>query len=347
MIVYQLKKYFLRILGFIIKKLDYPLYLAKKNTSNKWKKKYGGEFRIGMDDPVLSILFDITSRCNYNCEYCSSSQVRNKKRHILRCRDAFQYYSVEKWVEAFRLVEFEYTLTISGGELFVLGENFHNFLKGVAALDNVKLITICTNGALITKMEQLDEKVREKTTLMVSYHPTQISKESYVEAIDDVCCRGWHIGMFVYVMEANQVDQYEDAKKMLTDRYAVGLLANPDVKNNCKQQKLKACGKYISRKDLFQKVGSTTFGKFCFFPAIAYELSATGIAYRGCTGKGKTNFIHNSKSLYPLKRPVPCPLPVCYCLNKYAFLEDFSERGRELDLVGEYAKKEKNIVNEM
>lgn len=327
-------KYLEKALKFIKirKTLRHLLCFFRLNFTGKWRKKCGGEFRLGTDNPVMVIFFDITNLCNYKCSYCFLEPYSNRPQYY----NAFKCYPVDKWIESFRVVSFDYALTITGRETFMLKNDFPYFLENIAAFENAKSISIVTNGSLIPKLGYPSEKVREKTTLMVSYHPTQVTLDAFVHTIDAIRAYGWRIGMFNYVMEDDQAEKYEEAKQILMEKYNIFLNASPDIRFRNKRHKIK---KYLPWKDLRQKTRAITFGKLCFFPAIAYGLTAQGIAYRQCIGGEKIDFINNSKSLSPLKKPIACPCFKCWCFNNYAFLENFPERGRKLDLFSEYSEQ--------
>ncbi len=337
--------------------------MDKENINNN-------PFRLGADNAVMMFYFIVSNWCNFNCFYCNYGRrtrqrkskfytsIKNtgKKRFYKLFSPhnhghAFDNYSPDKWIKAFSRVPNDFVIHISGGEPFLDAENFSVFLEGLAGLDKCKLIKIFTNGFWPAQNFQASNKVKNKTVLLVSYHPTQAKQDIYFKMIDEIYKAGWRIGMINYVMEAHQKRDYDEISKYFDSKYGIFVNPNPD-KDGDLDLLSDELAKYFPKLDLDYKVArKSPKGKKCFFPSIAYYIEPTGEVYRNCVCRERKNFIKKSHTLYVLKEPTICPACKCPCLDMYAFLEN-SGRGKKLDLLEEYIdnckqhqNNYKNLIN--
>lgn len=311
-------------------------------------------FRLGTENSVLMIKFMVSAWCNYDCPYCNysrSTRKRNDKFHtglrsikkILFSKNrghAFDNYQVETWVEAFNNIKPDFIVSISGGEPFLDTENFPLFLESLAKMDKCKLIRIDTNGfwGKIGKYRGINDSVRQKTVLNVSYHPTQINWERYTENIRAICESGWSIAMINYVMTDEQKSGYKKFRDFFMSRYGVYVNPNPDRygDKNILAEELK---KYFPEIDMKYKViRANPAGIKCYHPSICFYLQPTGEISRNCTDFKAINFLKKSRLLTALKEPMVCKAHKCPCPDMYAFQAD-SGRGKSFNLLGEFVEE--------
>ena len=183
----------------------------------------------------------------------------------------------------------------------------------------------------------MSHKVKSKTTLNISYHPTQIGWERYVDNINGMAQSGWKFIMINYVMAESQKNNYKKVKDFFCNKYGIYVNPNPDKYGDTKQQE-KELAKYLPAFDLKYKASrASPMGKKCFFPSIAYWMEPTGEIARCCVGSSRLNFIKQSNKLFTIKQPSICPKKKCPCIDMYAFLEE-SGRGKKFDLLSEYVE---------
>lgn len=321
------------------------------------------EFRLGTDNPVMIIKFIISGWCNYACQYCNYAlSGRQRKRKFYTRRSiferiffrkkidfgaigtllfknsihAFDNYGVEDWLAAFNKIPSDFIIEISGGEPFLDKNNFSIFMEGIADMEKCKLIRIDTNGFWDAATYKLSDKVKRKTVLNISYHPTQTSWESYIKRIAAMVGNNWKIGFINFVMEENQKDKYEFIRDYFEKAHGIFVNPNPDrwADKDAMTAELK---KYFPEHDLMYKVSrKSPVGQRCYYPSITHLVQPTREVTRGCISEKPKNFLKFSKNLKALKEPIICPGKKCPCVDMYAFIEN-SGRGQQLDLLSEYA----------
>lgn len=310
-------------------------------------------FRLGAENSVLMIKFMVSTWCNYDCSYCNYSKSTRKRKdnfyngkNLIKkyfkknCGHAFDNYPVEIWIKAFAEITGDFIVSISGGEPFLDTENFPLFLESLARMDKCKLIRIDTNGfwGKIGKYRDINDLVKKKTVLNISYHPTQVDWDRYVENIRAIHGSGWSIAMINYVMTAEQKSGYEKFRDFFMSRYGVYVNPNPDRygDKNILEEKLK---KYFPEIDMKYKVmRANPAGVKCYHPSICFYLQPTGEISRNCTDFKAINFLKKSRLLTALKEPMVCQAHKCPCPDMYAFQAD-SGRGKSFNLLGEFIEE--------
>jgi hypothetical protein len=304
------------------------------------------DYRLGSSDPVMLFELAVSSWCNYRCSYC----VTPVHAHRGDAHHAFDYHPVEAWVRAFDRVPRDFALVCRGGEPFLDHASFARFLAAVGAMPRLLYLRVDTNGSWDpAHYEAVPRDVRRRAELNVSFHPTQIALDRFEHRLGRILDAGWNVAMVNYVMEASQAGGFAEARDRLGARYGVYVNPNPDAfdaawaspSKSVRDEAQRALGRLLPAVDVVRKTGTPTRGKPCFFPSIAYFVGADGVAMRACNARlngdpRRLDFIARSDEVEVSASPVACVQPSCVCLDRYAFLEEHRERGRSLDLLGEY-----------
>ena len=305
----------------------------------------GGEYRLGTDDPVMLVELSVTSWCNYTCTYCVTTVQQRREQAV----HAFDRHPVDAWIAAFARIPFDYSLLCRGGEPFLDHASFSTFLAAVGASPRLKYARIDTNGSWNPeRYDTVPRDIRSRFQLNISFHPTQIELAPFARRIARLVDAGWTIGMINYVMHAAQAGDYAHVRDYFREQHGIYVNPNPDALDaelaGPIQIRRRAAAKMqalLPEPDLARKTGEPTWGKPCFFPAIGYFVSPTGVAVRACGVRAPADprgvdFLRESHLLRPLTSQVSCPQSSCKCLDRYAFLDENTTRGRSLDLLTEY-----------
>lgn len=100
------------------------------------------------DRKIDYVRISITDRCNLRCKYCMPEDGIK----LLEHSDILSYEKILKICEAFTKIGIT-TFKITGGEPLVR-KGVIEFIKALKALDNVKEVTLTTNGVLIDRMAE-------------------------------------------------------------------------------------------------------------------------------------------------------------------------------------------------
>jgi hypothetical protein len=303
----------------------------------------GGAYRLGGADPVLIIELSVTSWCNYRCAYCVTA-VQPRRADAAH---AFDHHPVAAWVGAFARLPGEFALLCRGGEPFLDHAGFGAFLAGVGALPALRYVRVDTNGSWAPeKYAAVPIDVRRKVQLNVSFHPTQLALDAFAAKLARILDAGWQVAMINYVMEAGQAGAYAEVRDYFRARHDIYVNPNPDAFDPAWAGPDRVAGAtalvpLLPALDRDRKTGAPTLGKACGYPTIGFFVGPDGRAERACGvrvhGEPRAfDFIGGSAQLRALPGPVRCPQRECGCLDRYAFLAEAEERGRALDLLGEY-----------
>lgn len=299
----------------------------------------------------------LTTYCNYGCNYCFQSHNREEKydkRNLLEVMKqernpkkiikhmfnnkvhAFDNYPVYDWIEAFKVFNSnKIAITISGGEPFLDRKNFNILLKELSSMDNVEWIRIDTNGTW--KANQFNDIKWNKIFLNISYHPTMIKLENYIELLKDKIDNKINVTMVNYVLAPNQIDLFHKIKNKIEE---LGVFVNVNVYFGPEAQTEEGYNiyeRYLPKIDINLKTNSlTTKGEPCTYPSFAYEIDPVGNINVGCF-PGLTGDFLKKKIPNRLIGEVACPKDNCGCLDMYAFLKK-TDRTRNFNIFKEYVE---------
>lgn len=309
--------------------------------------------------PVYIVWF-MTNGCNYKCSYCfyrshsgkeplynEKSLIRNPfaAPYIMKrlksknnFKHAFLNYSPEEWLKAFeRLAPRSTVLKMTGGEPFLDADNFKQLLDGLNQMEHIKSVRIDTNSSF--NPEKFISIKESKIGLNISYHPKQITLDSFEDKIKKILDTGISIAMVNFVLSPSQLDEFERVKERM-DKLGVFTNANIFVETDGKQVEYgyELYKKYNTQMDIDIKTGKVkTLGKKCSFPSFGYQMNPAGIINVGCYNFVVSDFV-NKGLPRSFNRPMPCSRVHCGCIDQYAFLEGFPKRGNSFDLLGEYVE---------
>lgn len=272
--------------------------------------------------PIFMLRWKLTEWCNYKCPYCPQTHDRFARIGKYAAH-AFDNYPLAKWVNAFsyHFQERRLSLVITGGEPMLDRENMVPLLKQLTAMPAVECIRIDTNAS--GKLDNFKEVDPEKIILNCSYHPSQVSKESFLNAIKQLLYFGYKIGMVNFIMGTDNFDIF---KKVKEEIFELGIPINPNPQFNLEgpysTEHLAVLKEELPRADfLYKTQGLSPYGNKCLFPSLAYQMDQTGKIHVGCHPQASGSFFENS--LPPtFIGPVPCPNNSCMCLDMYSFLKD-------------------------
>jgi MoaA/NifB/PqqE/SkfB family radical SAM enzyme len=320
------------------------------NRTGEW----GSDNNLSNRQP-LYIRWFTSTYCNYRCPYCLQSHTLDgrfgaiKQKDLLRkpllflqylmgCNrnssHSFRNFSPKKWSRAFsKLWPYKTALTISGGEPFLDSANFKMVLSELSDMEHIDNIRIDSNGSF--RLEKFIDVCWEKIFLNISYHPSMISMDRFVDSIKRKISHGINITMVNFVMEPSQLDDFHRITEALLE---LGVFVNANVYYGERTQSARGFEMYkelIPTLDVELKTQTRqTLGKECYFPVFAYELDPTGMVNVGCFPNIRGNFMRNELPARPADC-IPCPSNYCNCLDMYAFLKD-SGRAKKMNLLEEY-----------
>jgi organic radical activating enzyme len=274
----------------------------------------------------LRINWHLTLWCNYSCQYCpvlvfhKRSPVREQQEH------SFDYYPVDKWLEAIRrFPQRNIHLKITGGEPFLDRANFRALLTGLAEMKHIR-VGIDTNG--YWDPEHFTALDKSGVFLNVSYHPTQSDFPSFFERLLAIRDSGFHVAMVNYIVAPENMESFEAAFAQLdTEGFCVN--ASPMIQTGLylsrterTERELDMLVRYNTPLDLhFKLLQPKTKGRPCFYPAMTYYIRYDGAIRIGCMDDYHDLFTDGIPELS--KTAVPCPLDQCEgCTDMYRALTD-------------------------
>ncbi len=172
----------------------------------------------------ISVLFEITYRCNFNCSHCFYKFSRKEKE-----------LKKEKIFEILNALKKSGTLfiTYSGGEPF-LRKDFLEILNKTVEMGFV--VSIFTNGSLIN--EKIVEKIDESVNLEISIYPEKISMYNPKKVLRNIKLllqKNFKI-MIKFILFKNYMDFYinllELLKKENFENISIDYVIYPSMKDN-------------------------------------------------------------------------------------------------------------------
>lgn len=105
-----------------------------------------------------TLVWDVTSKCNYRCRYCYSEHMPD------RLASLGERLSIERVAEAFAEHLHGWAIVFIGGEPFILNE----FVEMSAALTSTNLIGIYTNLGLEDQVRRFTERISPKRVTFIN-----------------------------------------------------------------------------------------------------------------------------------------------------------------------------------
>lgn len=130
----------------------------------------------------LYIYWDITSKCNYNCDYCYARHHYNKN----EWQKEISFNKQLLILKSLSLSPLPLYLGFQGGEP-LLNSRFFDLLDETLKLKNLDNIYIATNGSCDNSIFRKFEKYKnnKKLRVMLSYHCTQCKKiERFIKNVE-------------------------------------------------------------------------------------------------------------------------------------------------------------------
>ncbi|MBU1275504.1 MAG: 4Fe-4S cluster-binding domain-containing protein [Proteobacteria bacterium] len=308
------------------------------------------------DHRPIYIRWLISLWCNYNCHYCFQ-RTRNRKisyiKHYQLLRypsllkrfvtnfghthsHAFDNYRPQQWVESFSALSPRgVSITITGGEPFLDRKNFYILLKNLCEMEHIKCIRIDTNG--FWSPEKYAGINWDKIELNISFHPTMISADKFIENIKEKKGAGINVGMVNFVLHHKQIEDFFVIKNALEriDVFTnVNVYTGPDKQTD---EMLEIYSQLLPEID-FQLKSHTknSKGHLCAYPVYAYSLDPMGIISVGCFPQKSGHFVKNNLPERFLKQ-TPCPNSFCNCLDMYSF-SSLTNRAINYDILANYVR---------
>jgi len=125
---------------------------------------------VRKDPKIISVLWFIGKRCNYDCSYCPSYTHDNFSLHIDK-KKAFEFIDeIEKYSVS---QEKTFKISITGGEPFV-HPDFMEILKYISSKKNLTQLVVVSNGSL--PLDTYLKSLEYITNLTISLHLEQNEK---------------------------------------------------------------------------------------------------------------------------------------------------------------------------
>jgi MoaA/NifB/PqqE/SkfB family radical SAM enzyme len=274
----------------------------------------------------MRVTWMMTNWCNYACSYCGV-QTFSRREAGKTYGHAFDYYSVERWIEAFRkFPQEEIYLKITGGEPFLDRSNIVRLINELNSFPNIRHIRVDTTGFWNPK--SFGAMRKEKLLLNMSYHHSQIALDRFLANALKIRVAGFTIPIINFVMapesypsfeECYQVFEHHDFLVNASAMAPAGAYAGRSMRESTEIQLLK---KYAAPIDVKYKVGAPpTKGRLCLHPSLSYNLNFDGNISVDCIGEPHSIFDDDLPALPTTA--VPCPRDTCFgCIEMYRELLD-------------------------
>lgn len=289
--------------------------------------------------------------CNYKCPYCRQDHRRDAvfdpasadwmdnesggrppgKAHWA------DNAMIEEWLAAFER-HFSRTglvMTMTGGEPMLDKKNTVPLLEGLTKAPWCKRLRIDSNASW--NPFSWGDVDKNKIVLMLSFHESEISEQDFVWKVNSIRTAGWNVGFVTIVPMPGQVDRLKRlAEKLhpvpLTAMPAYGSLASYSAAQILELQGM------TPEQDWPWRSGSTTLGKLCHYPSLAYEMNPDGALTVACHQSVGSLFDPTLPALFADK--VPCPHKKCTCVDRYVFMDTFAH---DLFPIDAYASRLKSL----
>lgn len=285
----------------------------------------------------IRINWHLTSWCNYGCQYCPVMVFHQRSRSREPQAHAFDHRPVGDWLKAFR--KFPYSslhLKISGGEPFMDRKNLRDLLVGLVDMPHIR-VGIDTNGSWNPQFFR--EVDTSRVWLNVSWHPTEITFDTFLSNLLAIRDAGFPVTMVNYVLAPENEEQFAVARQLLEQE---GFFVNVST--------LISTGVYLARTDrtereldtierhnmpldnYFKVLKPPTKGRPCFYPAMSYYVMYDGSIRVACLDGTARNLFTDGIPELP-RAAVPCEYDRCVgCVDMYRALADEPRLEQPLEL---------------
>ncbi len=293
----------------------------------------------------LRINWHLTLWCNYSCEYCPVLVFHERSAAQARQPHSFDHYPVERWLEA--IGGFSHRrihLKITGGEPFMDRRNFRALLRGLAAMQHIR-VGIDTNG--FWDAGYFADLDKSRIFLNVSLHPSQTDFPGFLRRLIAIREAGFTVAMVNYVVAPENMATLEAGFAELESQ---GFCVNcsPMIQTGIylsraerTHRELDLLVRHNTPLDLhFKLLQPVTEGRLCFYPAMTYYIRYDGMIRVGCMDRYQNLFEDGAPRL--ARTAVPCPRHQCEgCVDMYRALVDepLHPRPPELFTLEDYARE--------
>jgi len=261
----------------------------------------------------------LTQWCNYKCRYCRQDHRRDQEFNGARGHFT-DNAPVERWLGALdkHFSPYAVTVTLTGGETMIDKRAMQPLLAGLASRAWVDAVRIDTNGSWCD--QDYSALPKAKFTLMVSYHPSEVTEAEFFRQLRALLSAGWPVSMVTLVVLPDRVKYL---KRLAEKLRPIPLSAMPvfgDIGFFTDEQRalLKSM---VPSEDWSNRSGDSTRGRACLYPAVAYEMYPDGKLETACHPHlAGSLFADTLPALFPSY--TPCPHAKCTCVDRYTFLGD-------------------------
>ena len=267
----------------------------------------------------------MTQWCNYSCQYCPVLVYHKRTKSGQPQPHAFDYYPVEKWLEAFDTLEASKIHThLTGGEPFLDRQNLLALLEGLVRR-NIG-VCISTNGAW--DPEYFRDLDKRNIFLDIGFHPSQTDLAALLRQIERIREGGFRIAVVNYVVSPENIDVFDEAYEALSANgqyvqvsamFPTGVHLSRDYRTG---RELEILVRHNTPLDLHYKlIWPTMERRLCFYPTLNYQMYWDGTVQVSCMDESQNVF---EAGFPPLPRQaVPCPRYQCIgCTDMYRSLVD-------------------------
>ena len=267
----------------------------------------------------------MTQWCNYSCQYCPVLVYHKRTTSGQPQPHAFDYYPVEKWLEAFDTLKATKILThLTGGEPFLDRENLLALLRGLAA----RGIRVCISTNAAWDPEYFRDLDKSGIFLDIGFHPSQTSLQVLLRQIRRIRDAGFRIAVVNYVVSPENIDRFEEAYQALSAdgqfvsvsaMFPTGVHLSRDYRT---ERELEILVRHNTPLDLHYKLTWPAMNRrLCFYPALHYQMYWDGRVQLSCMEESQNLFEAGFPALP--RHAVPCPRHTCIgCTDMYRALVD-------------------------
>ena len=259
----------------------------------------------------LLIIAEVTNRCNYKCPYCYDSEKPVGP-------DFFSIHGISEWLDALRS-QFggrDLELYFTGGEVFVYKE-FMEFLPKIMNEPNVRWIRIDTNGSLAARYLSILDP--EKVSLMMTFHPTQVSLEKFLEQAQKLNEHGVleMVNYVAYPFEIETINKYLE----IFSKQGIFLNVSPNILASSEYDFARiAISDLVTPEDAKYRLRYPVYGKPCL-SGVCYAVADLYGNLYDCRTKLGNLFAGKVETLGKAKR---CKRIYCDCTPRYCLLTENS-----------------------
>ena len=130
------------------------------------KESQAGSPRDLFSRPLRDLRISVTDRCNFRCPYCMPAEIYGERYEFLPRPEILTFEEIERLARLFVELGVE-KIRLTGGEP-LLRSSLPELLRGLAAIDGLRDVTLTTNGVLLAeKAEALKAAGLKRITVSV------------------------------------------------------------------------------------------------------------------------------------------------------------------------------------